>query len=148
MNHGGWLHLSYQDPIYSESSSLVSRRSGAQGGSICHLARCCCRRRRRSRRCGCGGLDLCRLIRLLPRFDSSAQESPVLNRQAICLHFAGDVSRAPQLNLVQTCHFSFYLSPHDYLTRKHVRLHMSVWPNGQAAICREAELSFYHSVNE
>src|SRR5229473_1848004 len=55
---------------------------------------------------------------------------------------------APELNLVPPRDFSFDFSPHDNLPREHVRLHMSVWSNGQAAVCRETEFSLHHAVHE
>jgi len=67
---------------------------------------------------------------------------------AVSVSFPGDLPRAPKLNPVSPRDFSFDFPPHDYFTGKHVRLHMPVWSNGQAAVCRETEFSFYYAVNE
>src|SRR6266478_1703067 len=77
-----------------------------------------------------------------------AQQRAVFNGQAIRLHFSCDLAGAPELNLVPPRDFSFDFSPHDNLPREHVRLHMSVWSNGQATVCRETEFSLHHAVHE
>ena len=97
----------------------------------------------RNRRCGCRRF----LVDGAAGFDLAAQYGAIFDGQALGLHFAGDVPRAPQLHAIATRNLAFDAAADDHFARGHIGLHRAVGADGQAAV-GQLELAFDRAVNE
>src|SRR5271155_420948 len=111
-----------------EAHGLIRRCSGVQ------------RSRAGSLPCGGGGaggeLIICGLARMFACFHLTSKHSAVFDREPVGLHFADDLTGAPELNLVAPGNFALNFSADNHFAGGHVRFHVPVWADRQTPICK------------